>query len=47
MTDGQDRLAPLRSELAQVDDLPLDQRAEVFEHVQRVLVDELNTLEEV
>lgn len=43
--DGADPLLEVRAELDQVDELPLAERAEVFERTHEVVVDELRALE--
>lgn len=42
---GDDPLLMVRARLDEVDQLPLDDRAEVFEQTHRVVVDELRALE--
>lgn len=43
--DGADPLLEVRAALDQVDELPLAERAEVFERTHEVVVDELRALE--
>ncbi|MBW3621079.1 MAG: hypothetical protein KY461_12610, partial [Actinobacteria bacterium] len=42
-----DRLDPLREELEAIGQVPLEDRAQVFERAHQALVAELNALEEV
>lgn len=42
---GDDPLLAVRARLDEVDQLPLDDRAEVFEQTHRIVVDELRALE--
>jgi hypothetical protein len=42
-----DRLQPLRDELEQLDEVPLEERPQLFERAHQALVAELNALEEV
>ena len=42
-----DRLQPLREELEAIGNVPLEDRARVFERAHQALVAELNALEEV
>lgn len=43
--DGADRLLEVRAALDEVDELPLAERAEVFERTHEVVTDELRALE--
>lgn len=42
-----DDLADLRRQLQDIDEVPLDERPELFERLNRALADELSGLEEV
>ncbi len=44
-SDGTDALLAIRAALDDVDQLPLEERADVFERTHQVVVDELRALE--